>query len=209
MAGLAVLADDRRDVPRPGDRLGQLLLRQPRQETAGRVGRGGLGLLAGQDRLERVGEAACEAAANTTVVQLDHVVGSAGDAFGVAVSIEGTTVAVGADGVLSMDPGATYLFDVSDPANPVAIQPKLIASDGSPGDGFGSKVSISGERTVDNSVGNGSYMRSERVFGKFARSFALPAMIPTEKITASFKDGVLELRLPRLRASKRHKISLT
>ena len=69
-------------------------------------------------------------------------------------------------------------------------------------------LSISGERTVDNSVGNGSYMRSERVFGKFARSFALPAMIPTDKIKASFKDGVLKITIPNPEQEQPRKVSI-
>ena len=69
-------------------------------------------------------------------------------------------------------------------------------------------LSISGERNVDNSVGNGSYMRSERVFGRFARSFALPAMIPTEKITASFKDGVLKITIPKPEVEQPRKVSI-
>ncbi len=69
-------------------------------------------------------------------------------------------------------------------------------------------LSISGERMVDNSVGHGSYMRSERVFGKFARSFALPAMIPTEKITANFNDGVLKITIPKPEAEQPRKVSI-
>jgi HSP20 family protein len=69
-------------------------------------------------------------------------------------------------------------------------------------------LAISGERTVDDSVGNGSYMRSERVFGKFARSFALPAMIPTEKITASFKDGVLKITIPKPEQEQPRRVSI-
>ncbi len=69
-------------------------------------------------------------------------------------------------------------------------------------------LAISGERNVDNSVGNGSYMRSERVFGRFARSFALPAMIPTEKITASFKDGVLKISIPKPEVEQPRKVSI-
>ena len=69
-------------------------------------------------------------------------------------------------------------------------------------------LSISGERTVDSSVGNGSYMRSERVFGKFARSFALPAMISTDNITASFKDGVLKITIPKPEQEQPRKVSI-
>ncbi|MDJ0721476.1 MAG: Hsp20/alpha crystallin family protein [Desulfobacterales bacterium] len=69
-------------------------------------------------------------------------------------------------------------------------------------------LSISGERSVDNTVGQGSYMRSERVFGKFARSFALPSMIPTEKIKANFNDGVLKITIPKPEAGQPRKVPI-
>jgi HSP20 family protein len=69
-------------------------------------------------------------------------------------------------------------------------------------------LSISGERTVDPGAGKGSYMRSERVFGKFQRSFALPAMIPTEKIAARFKHGVLKITIPKPEAERPRQVSI-
>jgi HSP20 family protein len=69
-------------------------------------------------------------------------------------------------------------------------------------------LSIQGERRVDSSIGNGSYYRSERVFGKFRRSFALPAMIRTEDITAAFKNGVLKIAIPKPEEQKPRQVSI-
>ena len=70
-------------------------------------------------------------------------------------------------------------------------------------------LSIQGERVVDTSIGNGSYYRSERVFGKFGRSFALPAMIRMEKITAGFNNGVLKITIPKPEEEKPRQVSIS
>jgi len=49
---------------------------------------------------------------------------------------------------------------------------------------------------------NSNVRRSERSFGKFVRRFSLPEMIDPEKIKASFKDGVLEIKLEKAVKSK-------
>lgn len=70
-------------------------------------------------------------------------------------------------------------------------------------------LSIQGERTVDKSVGNGSYYRSERVFGRFGRSFALPSMVRTDNIKASFKNGVLKIGIPKPAEEKPRQVSIS
>lgn len=69
-------------------------------------------------------------------------------------------------------------------------------------------LSIQGERVVDSTIGNGSYYRSERVFGKFGRSFALPAMIRADNITAAFKNGVLKIAIPKPEEEKPRQVSI-
>ena len=70
-------------------------------------------------------------------------------------------------------------------------------------------ISIQGERVVDKSIGNGSYYRSERIFGRFGRSFALPAMVRTDKIRASFKNGVLKIIIPKPEEEKPRQVSIS
>lgn len=69
-------------------------------------------------------------------------------------------------------------------------------------------LTIRGERIVDSSIGNGSYYRSERVFGKFGRSFALPAMIRTDSIKATFKNGVLKISIPKPEEEKPRQVTI-
>ncbi len=48
----------------------------------------------------------------------------------------------------------------------------------------------------------------ERVYGKFERVIPLPPDLDTDNAKASFKDGVLEIRIPKKAATKEKKISI-
>lgn len=51
-------------------------------------------------------------------------------------------------------------------------------------------------------------LHSERVFGKVTRSFTLPQEVDETKAEAKFRDGVLELTLPKKAAAQRKQISI-
>src|SRR4029453_19374771 len=51
-------------------------------------------------------------------------------------------------------------------------------------------------------------LHSERVYGKVARSFTLPQEVDDTKAQASFKDGVLELTLPKKAEAQRRQITI-
>jgi HSP20 family protein len=51
-------------------------------------------------------------------------------------------------------------------------------------------------------------LHTERVFGKVTRSFTLPQEIDEPKVQAKFKDGVLELTLPKKQPQARKQISI-
>jgi HSP20 family protein len=58
-------------------------------------------------------------------------------------------------------------------------------------------LTIRGERKIDNEVKQEHYHRVERAYGTFTRSFSLPSVLDQEKIKAEFKDGVLQVTLPK------------
>lgn len=58
-------------------------------------------------------------------------------------------------------------------------------------------VAISGEYKRDEEVKKESYLRRERRYGTFYRSFTLPLEIDTAKVEASFENGVLTVKLPK------------
>ena len=63
-------------------------------------------------------------------------------------------------------------------------------------------------RHIGASPSRESYLRIERAYGSFHRSFTLPATVQQEKVRALFKDGVLELTLPKAEDSKPKRISV-
>ena len=67
---------------------------------------------------------------------------------------------------------------------------------------------LSGERKPDQIDGEVQLHRQERTFGKFSRTIQLPFMVDTNKVQASFKDGVLEVYLTRAEADKPKKIEI-
>jgi len=69
-------------------------------------------------------------------------------------------------------------------------------------------LTISGERKAEEMPENATYHRQERGAGKFSRSLKLPFTIDSKKVKASFKDGVLEVSLPRSEADRPKKIAV-
>ena len=63
-------------------------------------------------------------------------------------------------------------------------------------------LSVSGEKKIERDEKKENYHRIERVFGSFHRSFYIPTNVDSEKISASYKDGVLEVRLPKKEEAK-------
>jgi len=58
-------------------------------------------------------------------------------------------------------------------------------------------LTISGERKEDSTVAEDRYYRRERTCGTFQRAFTMQASIPPEKIKAAFKNGVLQVQVPK------------
>ena len=54
----------------------------------------------------------------------------------------------------------------------------------------------------------GDYYRCEISKGAFARTVTLPAEVDTDKSKAKFKDGVLELTVPKMERAKRQSIKV-
>ncbi len=58
-------------------------------------------------------------------------------------------------------------------------------------------LTIKGEKQEEKEEKNKDYYLSERSFGSFQRSFEVPNGVDTDKIDASFKNGVLTVTLPK------------
>jgi len=59
------------------------------------------------------------------------------------------------------------------------------------------KLTVSGERAFQTDQESDNYHYRERRFGTFDRSFNLPENVDEEKISASFKNGILNVTIPK------------
>jgi len=69
-------------------------------------------------------------------------------------------------------------------------------------------LSLRGARDFQQPDDAGHYSRVERVSGKFVRTFTLPENVQTDAIKAQFKDGVLELTIPKIAKVEPRKIEV-
>jgi len=69
-------------------------------------------------------------------------------------------------------------------------------------------LTLSGERTHDKEVNEQNYYRRERSYGKFQRTFTLPADVDSDQIKAEFKDGVLQIEIPKPEEKKAKKVTI-
>jgi HSP20 family protein len=65
-----------------------------------------------------------------------------------------------------------------------------------------SQLTLKGEKKKEEKIEEENYYRSERSYGAFVRSVELPTDVQADKIKASFKNGVLEVRLPKTPEAK-------
>lgn len=69
-------------------------------------------------------------------------------------------------------------------------------------------VTIKGSTSHEEKEEKGDYYRCEISRGAYARTVALPSYVDADKAKANFKDGVLELKLPKVEKSKRRSIEI-
>jgi HSP20 family protein len=69
-------------------------------------------------------------------------------------------------------------------------------------------LTISGEKKHEERTDKKKYHRLERTYGTFQRSFSLPAPINSAKISAEFKNGVLEVVVPKSEEAKPKEIEI-
>jgi len=72
----------------------------------------------------------------------------------------------------------------------------------------GDLLTIQGERHRSDEVRDGSPYRRERWFGKFERTLALPMPVETGQVKATYRDGVLTVKLPKVEEIKPKEIKI-
>ena len=69
-------------------------------------------------------------------------------------------------------------------------------------------LTIAGERKVHRESDSDQYHRMERAYGPFSRTFTVPVGVDSEKISASYRDGVLSVVLPKRAEAAPRKITV-
>ena len=69
-------------------------------------------------------------------------------------------------------------------------------------------LTIKGEKKQENEEKEENYHRIERRYGSFERSFRIPEKVKTDKLDATYKDGVFKLSLPKAEVVEAKKIEV-
>ena len=72
----------------------------------------------------------------------------------------------------------------------------------------GSQVTLEAQVKQEKDAKDERVLHTERVFGKVTRSFTLPQDVDEAKAEAKFRDGVLELKLPKKAAAARKQVTI-
>jgi HSP20 family protein len=66
----------------------------------------------------------------------------------------------------------------------------------------GDTLTLKGERKREAEVKEDQYHRIERSYGRFERSILLPSVVDPNRVKATYRDGVLEVQLPKKEEAK-------
>jgi HSP20 family protein len=70
-------------------------------------------------------------------------------------------------------------------------------------------LTIRGERKFEKGVNEDNYLRVERAYGSFMRSFSLPNTVNSENIRAEYRNGVLSLHMAKREESKPKQVKIS
>jgi HSP20 family protein len=73
----------------------------------------------------------------------------------------------------------------------------------------GDVLTIKGEKKAEHEEKGDNFHRIERSYGSFSLSFALPCEVQQDKAEATYKNGVLSLRLPKSESCKKKAVKIT
>lgn len=73
----------------------------------------------------------------------------------------------------------------------------------------GDTITLQGERKFEDEARRDKYVRVERQYGAFQRSFTIGVPIEADKIKATYRNGILELTIPKAEATKPKKVQVS
>ncbi|MBM4332233.1 MAG: Hsp20/alpha crystallin family protein [Deltaproteobacteria bacterium] len=69
-------------------------------------------------------------------------------------------------------------------------------------------LTLKGEKKFEKEVQEENYHRVERSYGSFQRVFTLPGAVQHDKVKARFKEGILEVNIPKIEEAKPKQIKV-
>lgn len=72
----------------------------------------------------------------------------------------------------------------------------------------GDTLTLHGERGASKLPEGASYHRRELSYGSFRRAMTLPEQVDSSKVAAHYRDGILEILLPRAEQAKQRKVEI-
>jgi len=72
----------------------------------------------------------------------------------------------------------------------------------------GDLLSVKGERRFEQEMKDQAWLHVERAYGKFERTIQLPMPVQADKVKATYRDGVLEVKLPKVEEVKPREIKI-
>jgi len=105
----------------------------------------------------------------------------------------------------------TPFLDVSETKNNIVVKAEAPGIDPKDIDISltGDVLTIKGEKRQEKEEKDENYHRVERSYGVFARSVRLPLEVQSDKIEASYKNGILKITLPKSEEAKKKEIKIT
>lgn len=73
----------------------------------------------------------------------------------------------------------------------------------------GDTLTLRGERKLEQETRKENYVRVERTYGRFQRSFTLGVPVRASEVSATYHDGILEIRLPKSDEIRPRKVQVT
>ena len=71
-----------------------------------------------------------------------------------------------------------------------------------------STLTIKGEKKLEKDVKEENFHRMERTYGSFTRAFTLPSTVQQDRVKAKFRDGILEIMIPKAEEAKPKQIKV-
>jgi HSP20 family protein len=70
------------------------------------------------------------------------------------------------------------------------------------------RLTIKGEKKKEDEIKEENYYRAERSYGSFLRTLDLPKDVRADKVKASFKNGILEIRMPKTEEARTKEVKV-